>query len=73
MNDQEETRTLLQMFVLLYADDTVLLTESAGDMQKALDATVRYCELNKMSLNIEKTKYMIFSRGKVRKIDDNNL
>ena len=70
INDQEETRTLLQMFVLLYADDTVLLTESAGDMQKALDATVRYCELNKMSLNIEKTKYIIFSRGKVRKIDD---
>ena len=70
INDQEGTRTLLQMFVLLYADDTVLLIESVGDMQKALDATVRYCELNRMSLNIEKTKYMIFSRGKVRKVED---
>ena len=58
------------MFVLLYADNTVLFTESAGDMQKALDATVRYCETNKMSLIIEKSKYLIFSRWKLRKIDD---
>ena len=43
------------MFVLLYADDTVLLTESAGDIQKALDATVWYCELNRISLILEKT------------------
>ena len=70
MNDQEETTTLLQMFVLLYADDTLLLIECAGHMQKALDATVRFCELNRMSLNIQKTKYLIFFRGKVRKVED---
>ena len=36
INDQKQTRTLLQTFVPLYADDAVLLSESAGDMQKAL-------------------------------------
>ena len=41
------------MFKLLYADDTLLLTEWAGDVQKAaLDATVRYCEMNRTSVNL---------------------
>ena len=70
INDEEETRTSLQMSVLLYAEDTLLLSESAGDMQKALNATVRYCELNRMSLNVEKTEYMTFSRVKASEVED---
>ena len=60
IENQEETRTVLQMFVLLYADNTLLLSESAGDMQEALDTTVRYSEINRKSLNIGKTKSRIF-------------
>ena len=63
LNDQEETWTLPQMFVLLCFDDTQLLSENAGDMQNALDEAVTYSEMYRMSLNIEKTKYMICSRG----------
>ena len=54
LNDQKETRTLLQMFVMLYAEDTVLFGKNAGDMQKALDVTIRYYCLRRMFLNIEK-------------------
>ena len=33
----------LKMFALLYADDTVLMSERELDMQKAHDATAEYC------------------------------
>ena len=55
------------MYSLLYADDTLRLSETEEDMQRALDATLKYCIQNKMTINVSKTKYMICSRGKIRK------
>ena len=63
----EELTTFLKMNPLLYADDTLLLSETEEDMQQALDATLKYCIQNKMTINVSKTKYMICSRGKIRK------
>ena len=60
----------LKMYALLYADDTVLICESEHDMQKALDATAEYCMENNMKINVSKTKFMICSRGKIRKYSD---
>ena len=60
----------LKMFALLYADDTVLMSESELDMQKALDATAEYCMENNMKINVAKTNFMICSRGKIRKYSD---
>ena len=60
----------LEMFALLYADDTVLISESELDKQKALDATAEYCIENNMKINVAKTKFMICSRGKIRKYSD---
>ena len=57
----------LKLYVLLYADDTILLSENRLDMQDAIDATVEYCSKNELRINIEKTKCIIFSKGKVRK------
>ena len=56
-----------KIFALLYADDTIILTESENDMQKALNAACQYCSNFNIRINCSKTKYMIFSRGKVRK------
>ena len=56
----------LKLYVLLYADDTLLFIETAKDMQNSINATLSYCE-NNLRVNIGKTKYMIFSRGKFRK------
>ena len=34
---------LIQLFVLLYADDIILMTTTASDLQKALDILENYC------------------------------
>ena len=60
-------RTLLKLYSLLYADDTILLSETEEDMQRALDATMKYCNENKMTMNASKTKYIVCSRGKIWK------
>ena len=57
---------LLRLWVLLYADDTIILAKTACDLQKALDALSDYCKQWKMTVNASKTKIIIFSRGKIR-------
>lgn len=56
----------LKLYVLLYADDTVILAESPAELQQALDAMYDYCVDWKLHVNIDKTKVIVFSRGKVR-------
>jgi len=41
----------LKLFVLLYADDTIILAESAGQLQNALDGMTQYCRDNKLKIN----------------------
>ena len=62
----EELTNYLKLFVLLYADDTILLSENANDLQKALDGMKEYCDLNNLFVNVEKTKVVVFSKGKIR-------
>ena len=50
-----------------YADDTIILTENETDLQLALNAVYEYCAQWELTVNTEKTKIIIFSRGKVRK------
>ena len=52
----EELTTFLKMYSLLYADDTLLLSETEKDMKRALDATLKCCIQNKMTTNVSKTK-----------------
>ena len=58
----------------LYADDTVLYQsglnspEACNKLQHSLDLFVRWCSINKLTINAKKTKLMIFgSRHKVKK------
>ena len=64
----ESLNVYLKLFVLLYADDTVLMAESPASLQSALDAMAGYCKKWKLRINTSKTKVVIFSRGKVRKL-----
>lgn len=52
---------------MLYADDTIGLAENEADMQSALNAVKDYCDLWYLSVNVSKTKVVIFSKGKLRK------
>ena len=58
----------LKVFVLLYADDTVIIAESAEDLQKALTAYALYCETWKLVVNSSKTKIVIFSKAEYKTI-----
>ena len=57
----------LKLFSLLYADDTLILASSEDELQLALNALNEYCKSWSLCVNVNKTKIVIFSRGKVRK------
>ncbi|XP_071508531.1 uncharacterized protein [Diadema antillarum] len=65
--DKEVNEDLfIHLYTLLYADDTLILADSAEELQLALNALHGYCIDWKLSVNTTKTKVLIFSRGKVR-------
>ena len=59
----------LHIFTLLYADDAVLFAHSKDGLQKMLDKLSIYCTRWKLKVNTEKTKIMIFERGRARDVD----
>ena len=58
---------MLNLCILFYADDIVLMSEYASDLQKSLDVFAEYCDLWKLRVNIAKTKVFIFSKGPMKK------
>jgi hypothetical protein len=57
---------MLKLMVILYADDTVLMSETAEGLQRELDALQAYCTIWKLNVNTAKTKIMIFCKRKPR-------
>ena len=55
------TLDLIKLFVLLYADDTVILGETAEDLQNSIDSFLKYW---KLKVNESKTKVVIFGARK---------
>ena len=53
---EKDINVYLKLFVLLYADDTVLLAETADDLQHQLYCFEIYCETWKLKVNAAKTK-----------------
>ena len=49
----------LKMFALLYADDTVLMSETSDGLQTLLNNFYEYSKLWKLKENIDKTKIMV--------------
>ena len=62
----DEVTGMLNLFVLMYADDTVIMAENEHDMQRNLNLLNVYCNCNKLKVNISKTKSMVFARSKTR-------
>ena len=67
-SDNISTFTLnqIQIFKLLFADDTVLFAESPDDVQILLDGLKAYCDKWNISVNTEKTKVVVFKSGNRR-------
>ena len=51
--------TLMGVMVplLLYADDLILMSESAAGLQKQLDALASFCEERQLTVNLSKTNF----------------
>ena len=64
----------------LYADDTVIFTHDAdwqlalASLQSKLDAFVKWCNMNALTINTKKTKFMTFgTRAKIKKVQNARL
>ena len=55
----------LNLFVLMYADDTVILCDSEAGLKQALIAMYAYCRDWRLKVNCNKTKIVVFSGRKV--------
>ena len=62
----DEVDVFLKLYLLLYADDTVVFAESQTGLQTALNCMLDYCKLWHLTVNTDKTKVVVFSRGKLR-------
>ena len=58
--DTDEVEYMFKLYLLLYADDTVIFAESQQDLQSALNAMHEYCQLWHMNVNTDKTNVVIF-------------
>jgi hypothetical protein len=61
-NDEE--LCLVKLFNILYADDTVILSESANDLQIAINLHKSNCDIWTLTVNTSKTKVLVFSKGR---------
>ena len=55
----------MKLFIILYAEDIVLMAESSSNLQTLLDNFYLYCDTWKMKLNVDKTKIVVFSKGRL--------
>ena len=69
ISDEVETELnyYLKLIVIVYADDSVLMSKSQEDLQKQLDSLNEYCHIWKLKVNVGKSKVVIFSKGRMSK------
>jgi hypothetical protein len=60
----EELNNLCNIVVLMYADDTILISDTQNGLQHQLNCLNNYCKLWKLDVNESKTKVMVFSKRK---------
>ena len=53
----------ITIYLLLFADDAVLISDSREGLQNSLSQLESYCKKWKVTVNVNKTKVMIFQRG----------
>jgi hypothetical protein len=67
---QDTIACYLKIFIILYADDAVILSESAESLQEAISAFEEYCNIWKLTVNTR--SLILFSKKKVSKSFKNN-
>ena len=64
----DDIEVFFKLYILLYADDTVIFAESEAELQAALNAKFLYCKSWNLEDNPAKTKVTIFSNRKNRQV-----
>ena len=64
--DNDDIEVYFKLYLLLYADDTVILAESQEQLQAALNSMYLYCQTWQLQVNPAKTKVVIFSKRKIK-------
>ena len=64
--DNDDVEVYFKLYLLLYADDTVILAESQELLQAALNSMYLFCQKWKLEVNPAKTKVVIFAKRKVK-------
>ena len=54
---------VMELFILLFADDVALLSTTPTGLQNQLDSLKTCCQEMKMEVNKDKTKIMVFRKG----------
>ena len=65
--NEEDVYIYIKLLVLLFADDTIIFGNNKEDLQLALDVFEKYCTEWKLTVNISKTKIVVFSGGRLPK------
>ena len=65
-NLDQELLVFCKLYILLYADDTVIFAESQEDLQQSINLMKRYCSMWKLKINVSKTKITVFAGGKIK-------
>ncbi len=60
--DDNWLETYLKVLILMYADDTVILTDSEQGTKDALKVLENYCRDWKLEVSSNKTNFVIFGR-----------
>ena len=60
----EQLSGIFKILVMMYADDTVLFSDTEEGLRTALISFQNYCEKWKLKVNSSKTKVMVFSKRK---------
>ena len=60
----DDLEIFLKLYILLYADDTIVMAESEIELQEALNEVSDYCDQWKLRINVSKTKIIRFTKRK---------
>lgn len=59
----DKAHIYMKLFILLYADDTVIFSDNQDDLQNALNSFKSYCDTWKLTVDASKTEVIIISKG----------
>ena len=68
LNDHTDLTPWLKLMIMLYADDTILLSDTPTDFQNSLNLFNQYCNNWHLKVNINKTKVVIFGARQVQNL-----